>query len=100
MELRTIRRFQKVRSTVRWLLAAVVATLVALIPTRASMHDVAVGFPFTWRSRQEIVTVGEQPHNFSPWPLLPHIGLVLAFFTLLRTLTIKLIHARRAEPAR
>jgi len=43
----------------------VAALVVAAIPTRLGSHEVAVGFPFTWRTSQQIITLGQQPHTFS-----------------------------------
>jgi len=77
--------------------AIVAATFVAAIPTRLSTHDLAVGFPFTWRTRQEIVTFGEQPHSFNLWLLLFDIALVLVVFVLLRIAISRLIHRRGTD---
>ena len=65
-------------------MAVVAATFIASIPTRVSMHDLAIGFPFTWHSRQEIVTLGEQSHSFSSGLLLLDVALALAVFVVAR----------------
>lgn len=90
-------QFDTFRSVVRWLVAITAATFVAAIPTRLGMHYLAVGFPFTWRTRQEIVTSGEQPHSFSLWLLLLDIALVLVVLVLLRIAVSRLIHGRGAD---
>jgi len=92
-----MRQFDTFRSVVRWLLAITAATFVAAIPTRLSMHYLAVGFPFTWRTHQEIVSSGEQPHSFSLWLLLLDIALVVVVFVLLRIAVRRLIHRRGAD---
>lgn len=84
-----MRQFDTFRSTVRWLVAVAAAAFVAAIPTRLASHHVAVGFPFTWLTRQEIVTFGEQPHSFSLSLLLLDIALVLAVFIALRLSRVK-----------
>ena len=89
-----MRQFHQLRSTVRWLVAIAAATFVAAIPTPLSMHDLAVGIPFTWHTRQEIITLGEQPHSFTLWLLLLDIAIVLAVLTLLRIAFSRLIHRR------
>ena len=70
-------------------LVAIVAIVIAAIPTRLGSHDVAVGFPFTWYTRQEVITFGEQPHTFSFLLLLSDIAIALlvqaVFARLLRT---------------
>ena len=94
-----MRQFHKFRSAVRWLVAIVAAALVAAIPTRLSMHNLAVGIPFTWRTRQEVVTSGEQPHTFTLWLLLLDIAIALAVFAMLRIFVRSLIHRRgSADP--
>jgi hypothetical protein len=68
----------------RWLVVIVVATIVASMPTRPfSSHDLTVGIPFTWHTRREIITLGEQPHNFNFWLLLLDVVIVLAVLVLL-----------------
>jgi len=79
------------------MVAIAVASFIAAIPTRLSMHDLAVGFPFTWHTRQEIVTLGEQPHSFWLWLLLLDMALVLVVFVLLRAGISRLIHRRRMD---
>jgi hypothetical protein len=91
-----MRQFHTFRSTVRWLVAIAAAMLVAAIPTRLGSHDVAVGFPFTWHTRQEVITLGEQPHSFSFSLLLLDIVFVLAVFIALR-IGIRLIHRRGTD---
>lgn len=92
-----MRYFHRFRSLVRWLVTIAAATFIAAIPTRLSMHDLAVGFPFTWRTRQEIVTLGEQPHSFSLWLLLLDVALVLVVFVVLRVGISRLVHGRRMD---
>ena len=53
------------------------ALVIAAIPTRLGSHDVAVGFPFTWHTSQQIITFGEQPHSFSFLVLLCDFGIAL-----------------------
>jgi len=65
------------RTALKWSLLAVAAIIIAAIPTRVASHDVAVGFPFTWHTRQEIITFGEQPHTFSLLLLLADVGIAL-----------------------
>jgi hypothetical protein len=97
---KVVQQIYNLRSALRWLLAAVAATLVAAIPTRLSMHDLAVGLPFTWHTRQEIVTLGEQPNALSLWLLLLDIALVLGFLIVLRLLFGKLLRWRAYRTAR
>jgi len=65
------------RTAVKWSLLAVVAIVIAVIPTRLGSHDVAVGVPFTWHTRQEIIAFGEQPHSFSFLLLLADVAIAL-----------------------
>src|SRR6267142_744770 len=67
----------------RWLLRLVAAILIANIPTRLSMHDLAVGVPFTWQTRQEIVSVGQHPHSFSLILFILDVGVCLLVLSLL-----------------
>jgi len=90
----------KLRTVLRWLLATVAATFIAVIPTRLSMHDLAVGLPLTWHSRREIVTLWEQSDTLSYRLLLLDIALVLAFFIMLRILASEFIHWRASHQAR
>jgi membrane protein required for beta-lactamase induction len=76
------------------MVAILAATFIAAIPTRLSSHDVAVGRPFRWHSRQEIITLGERLHNFSLGLLLLDVVLVLAVFVAVRIAVRKLIHKR------
>ena len=92
-----MRPFHTFRSTVRWLVAIATAMFVAAIPTRLGSHDVAVGFPFTWHTRLEVVTLGEQPHSFSLSLLLLDIVLVLIVFIALRIGVSRLIHRRGTD---
>jgi hypothetical protein len=92
-----IRQFHTFRSVVRWRVAFTAATFVAAVPTRLNMHNFAVGFPFTWRTHQEIIASGEQPHSFSLWLLPLDIALVLVVFVLLRIAVSRLIHGRGAD---
>jgi hypothetical protein len=92
-----MRQLYRFRSVVRWLLAIVAATFVAAIPSKLSSHDLAVGFPLTWQTRQEIITSGEQPHSFNLWLLLFDVALVLAVFVVLRIAVSKFIHRRRTD---
>jgi len=78
----------------------VAAIFVAAIPTRVSVHYLAVGLPLTWHSRREIVRLGDNPDNLSYWILLLDIALVLAFFIMLRILVSELIHWRASQQAR
>ena len=68
----------QVKTAVKWLVAITTATLLAASPTRVGSHDVAIGFPFTFHSRLEIITLGDQPHSFSLVLFLLDIGIVLA----------------------
>ena len=70
-------------TVLKWRFLAVAAMISAGIPTRLSSHGLAVGFPFSWRTRQEIITLGEQPHNFSLWLLVVNALLVLTVFVAL-----------------
>ena len=72
------------RNVLRWLATLVAATLVASIPTRIASHHLAVGLPFTWYTRQEIVTFGEQPSSFSFWLVLLDVMIVVSIFVALR----------------
>jgi len=65
------------RIILKWSFLVLAALLIAAIPTRLGSHDVAVGFPFTWHTRQEIITFGEQPHSFSALLLLSDFGIAL-----------------------
>ena|SRR5437867_7862067 len=53
------------RTVLKWSFLAVAAIISAAIPTPLSSHGFAVGFPFAWHTRQEVITLGEQPHSFS-----------------------------------
>lgn len=68
------------RTLLRWSSLVVVAMLIAAIPTRLSSHDVAVGFPFTWHTRQEVVSLGNSLRNFSYVALI--LDLVIAVLAL------------------
>jgi hypothetical protein len=69
------------------------ATITAAIATRLSDHDLALGFPFTWYTRQDIVTLGEQPHSFSLLlMLLDFVIALLALATFVRLVRGKLRH--------
>ena len=74
------------RTAVKGTLLAVVAIVIAAIPTRLGSHDVAVGFPFTWHTRQEIITFGEQPHSFSFLLLLSDVIIALLVVAVLARL--------------
>jgi len=87
-----MQQFHTFRSVVRWLVAVAAATFIAAIPTRLSSHDLAVGIPLTWHTRQEVITLGEQPHTFSLWLLLVDIALVLVALVMLRISISRLIH--------
>jgi hypothetical protein len=65
------------RNTLKWSFLVFAALVIAAIPTRLASHDVAVGFPLTWHTRQEIITLGEQPHSFSLLLLLCDVGIAL-----------------------
>ena len=86
-----MQQFHTFRSVVRWIVAVAAATLVASIPTRVSDHDLAAGFPFTWSTRQQVITLGEQPHSFSLWLLLLDIAIVLAAFIAMRLTLRRLV---------
>ena len=58
------------RTALKWNLLIVAAVVITSIPTRLGSHDVALGVPFTWHTRQEVVTFGEQPHSFNAAMLL------------------------------
>ena len=73
--------------------------MVAAIPTRLSVHNLAVGLPFTWHTRHEIVKLGEQSDALSLWVLLMDIVLVLGFFVMIRTIFSKLVHRQVSQPA-
>jgi hypothetical protein len=68
---------QRMRNALKWSVLVVAAVMIAAIPKRISSHDVAIGFPFTWHTRQEIVTLGEQPHTFSALLLVCDFGIAL-----------------------
>jgi hypothetical protein len=70
------------RNALNWSVLVVAALLIAAVPTRISSHNVAVGFPFTWHTRQEIVTLGEQPHTFSAFFLFCDFGIALVVLAL------------------
>lgn len=53
------------RTALKWSLLVTAAIVIAAIPTHLSSHSVAVGVAFTWHTRQEVVTLGEQPHSFN-----------------------------------
>ena len=78
-------------STLKGSVLVVLALAIAAIPTRLSSHDVAIGFPFTWHMRQEIVTLGEQPHSFNALLLLADFGIAL----LVLAIVVKLFRMRR-----
>ena len=65
------------RTTLKWSLLVVSALLISAIPTQLGSHDFAVGFPFTWHTRQEIITLGAQPYSFSFLLLLSDFGITL-----------------------
>lgn len=65
------------RSVIKWTLLAVVAIVIAAMPTRIGSHDVAIGFPLAWYARQEIITLGEQPHSFSSILFLSDVAIAL-----------------------
>jgi len=79
----------RMRTALKWIVFIFAAVIIAAIPTRLGSHDVAVGFPFTWHTRQEIITFGEQPHSFSFLLLLSDVAIALlvlaAFARLFRT---------------
>ncbi len=79
------------RTVLKWTLLVLAAIVIAAIPTRLGSHDVAVGFPFTWHSRQEIITFGEQPHSFSFLLLLSDVAIALLVLAALA----RLFHARQ-----
>ena len=79
-------------STLKWSLLVVASLMIAAMPTRLSSHDLAIGFPFTWHMRQEIVTLGEQPHSFRALLLLSDFGLAL----LVLAAVVKVFRMRRA----
>ena len=62
------------------------AMVIAAIPTRLSSHDLAVGFPFTWHTRQEVITLGEQPLSLSFLFLLLDFTLALLALAALASL--------------
>jgi hypothetical protein len=68
---------QHMRTTIRWSVLVFAALVIAAIPTRLGSHDVAVGFPFTWHARQEIISLGQQPQSFSALLLLCDFGIAL-----------------------
>ena len=74
------------RTVLKWSFLAVAAIIIAAIPTRLSIHDLAVGFPFTWHTRQEVITLGEQPHSFSFLFLLLDFAMALLALAALATL--------------
>ena len=74
------------RTAIKWSLLAVVAIVIAAIPTRLGSHDVAVGFPFTWHTRHEIITFGAQPHSFSFLLLLSDVAIALLVLALVARL--------------
>ena len=86
-----MRQLHTFRSVVRWFVAVVAATVIAAIPRRLRSHDLAVGTPLTWHTRQEVITLGEQPHGFSLWLLLVDIALVLVGLVMLRMAISKLV---------
>jgi hypothetical protein len=61
----------------KWSILVFAALVIAAIPTRLGDHDVAVGFPFTWYTREVIITFGEQPHSFSTLLLLSDVAIAL-----------------------
>ena len=65
------------RTILKWSFLVFAALLIAAIPTRLGSHDVAVGFPFTWHARQEIITLGQQPQSFSALLVLCDFGIAL-----------------------
>lgn len=79
------------RTATKWISLVVVAIIIAAIPTRLTSHDVAVGFPFTWHTRQEIITFGKQPHSFSFLLLLSNIAIALFVIAVFA----RLLRARR-----
>jgi len=101
-----MKQFYKLRSSVRWGVAIVAALLIAAIPTRVSMHYLAVGFPLPWHIRQQGLASGgthsvtfcvfEQAQSFVFSLLLFDFAFALAVLVLLRAL-FSHIH-RRVRP--
>src|SRR5215472_7310598 len=79
-------------TTLKWSLLIAGALIIAAIPTRVSSHDVAVGIPFTWHTRQEVVTLGAQPHSFSAGFLLADFGISLLVLSVVASRFVRGLH--------
>ena len=75
----------------------ILAIAVAAIPTRVSDHDVAVGFPFTWHSRQEVITLGEQPHSSSAPLLMLDIAIALIILSAISFDLVRLLRKMKVK---
>lgn len=70
------------RTLLRWSFLVVVAMVIAAIPTRVASHHVDIGFPFTWRTRQDVVSLDGIPlHSFSCIALVLDLAIVFLALT-------------------
>jgi hypothetical protein len=87
------------RTVLKWTFITIAALAVASFPTILSSHDVALGLPFTWYTRREIVTFGAQPNDVNLLKLLLDISLVLLGTNLLITLVRRIANRKDTNAA-
>lgn len=64
-------------TALKWGLLVASALVIAAIPTHLSSHDIALGVPFTWHTRQEVAKLGPQPDSFNAAMLLADFWIAL-----------------------
>jgi hypothetical protein len=73
-------------TVLKWSLLIVAAVIIAAIPTHLSSHDVALGVPFTWHTRQQVVTLGPQPQSIRVVPFLADFSISFLALSVLASL--------------